>query len=149
MWAAHKEEYMASAQLFVLHNANAGQDERLNEWYNGVHAIEALKAVEGMTSAARYRFSTVEVLPGTGVDSHRYLTVYELEGDTDEALERVAESLRQFFFGGAAPSADELDGSDSNPLDPSLDLTTMKVGFAIPVMSRVTREEAIAGNNAR
>src|SRR5581483_11566835 len=90
------------------------------------------------TAATRYRISEVELLPGAGIDGHRYLTVYEVEGESDEELVEAADSLRAVFFGGATPSADEARDSTTagNAISPALDLTTIAAGFAVPVMER-------------
>jgi hypothetical protein len=130
---------MPKSLFVVLHDAADGQDDALNKWYDTEHIPDAIAAAPRFVAATRYKFSQVELLPGAGI-GHRYLTVYEVEGETDEELKDAAESLRAVFFGGAVPTADEARGqaTDSSAISPALDLSTIAASFAVPTIERVT-----------
>jgi hypothetical protein len=132
------EDPMPKTLFVVLHNAVEGEDAALDHWYNVEHIPDAVAAAPRFTAATRYRLSDVQLLPGAGVDGHRYLTVYELEGESDQELTEAADSLRAVFFGGATPSADEARSSTTadNAISPALDLASIAASFAVPVMER-------------
>ena len=70
---------MKEAVLVVLTNpVSTEQEEAFNNWYDQVHVPDVLK-VPGFVAARRYRVSDVQ-LEGSGGD-HRYLALYEIEGD--------------------------------------------------------------------
>ncbi len=76
----------------VLTNPAEGLEDEYNEWYDNVHLAEVV-AVPGFKSARRYKLSphqygnTIYGVAGNPDLKHRYLAVYEIEGDVKEAFE--------------------------------------------------------------
>ena len=87
--------------LVVYSNPVEGREDEYNEWYDHTHLGEVC-AVPGITGAARYSLGADD--PAA---PHRYLAIYNLEGDTDaiqaELMERVGS--------GAINMSDALDMS--------------------------------------
>lgn len=99
---------MGDKNLFmVLSNCVAGRDDEFNEWYDNVHLRDVL-ATPGIVSAQRYdvhvRAPMVEgeVPPEP---SHRYLCVYEVDGDLDATMAKLAEAA----MSGKMDMGDTLD----------------------------------------
>ena len=67
---------MTTHQLFVFSNPAAGREDEYNDWYDNTHLGEVLQ-VPGFVAAQRYRVGPALV----GSLPHRYLAVYEIEGD--------------------------------------------------------------------
>lgn len=84
--------------LLALSNPIEGKDEEFRTWYWGTHVPEVL-AVPGFVAAHRYVVPDGVTL---GV-SHRYATLYEVEGSADEARTRL--------FTSGLSSSDALDVS--------------------------------------
>lgn len=68
--------------LLVLSNAQPGEDDAFNEWYDQVHVPEVL-ALPGYRAATRYR---VEPNPTDEHPAHRYVTLYEVDVEPTEAV---------------------------------------------------------------
>jgi hypothetical protein len=94
----------------VFSNPVEGKDAEFNEWYDNVH-IPELMAVPGMLSAKRYALHEAAVygLEGGYRPDHRYLTIYEMEGDVDAIMGRIVESVTK----GEVVMSDSLDLSSS------------------------------------
>ena len=90
----------------VFSNPAAGKDAEFNEWYDNVH-IPQLLEVPGMLSAKRYALKESELyrVPGGQVPDHRYLCVYEMEGDVDTIMTEI----RARVADGRVQMADCLD----------------------------------------
>lgn len=84
---ANKENVVGSRDLYlVFSNPVEGREDEYNEWYDEVHLAD-VQRIPGVVGATRYeyaptRFGEVTAPPTT----HRYLAVYELEGDADDML---------------------------------------------------------------
>ncbi|MEU6644419.1 hypothetical protein ABZ863_17945 [Saccharomonospora sp. NPDC046836] len=72
-------------KLLVFSNARDGRDDEYNEWYNKVHLPDLL-TIPGVRSGARYRVHA----PDAAVPEHRYLAIYDLDGDGDAVLKEIA-----------------------------------------------------------
>jgi hypothetical protein len=71
-------------QFLVFTNPVEGREDEYNEWYDNVH-LGDVQRVPGITGAQR--FELVETDSGDGPPpAHRYLAVYDLEGDAGTAL---------------------------------------------------------------
>ena len=95
-------------------NPVEGKEAEFNEWYDKVHIPELL-AIPGMLSATRYDLRDAEVyrVEGGMPQEHRYLTIYEMEGDADAILAKIMEGV----------SSGEIVMSDS------LDLPSSRMSF--------------------
>ncbi|MGW1029473.1 hypothetical protein ACWD4J_38315 [Streptomyces sp. NPDC002577] len=89
-------------KLLVYSNAREGRDEEFNEWYDKVHLPDLL-SIPGVTAATRYRVQTRD----GEIPEHRYLTIYELEGDP----EAVLQELRSRSASGEFRRSDSVDAS--------------------------------------
>jgi hypothetical protein len=78
----------------VFSNPAEGKDDEFNEWYETVH-IPDLLAVPGMLSAQRYDLYDAEIYRAEGATppEHRYLVIYEMEGDVDAILLKIQEDV--------------------------------------------------------
>ena len=97
-------------QLFlVFSNPVEGRDDEYNTWYDEVH-LGDVRRVPGVVDARRY-----ELLPTAGegapAPAHRYLAVYELDGDGGEVL---AELMKRA-------------GGPELPMSEALDLSTISM----------------------
>jgi hypothetical protein len=90
----------------VFSNPAEGKDAEFNEWYDNVHIPELL-AIPGMLSARRFDLHEAAVYhaPGGVAPEHRYLTIYEMEGDVDVIMAKIMESVAS----GQVHMSDSLD----------------------------------------
>lgn len=82
--------------LLALVNPVEGKDESFRDWYWDTHIHEVL-GLPNFVSAQRYRSS----VPEEAGASHRYATIYEVEGSAAAALGSV--------FGGGLGMSEDLD----------------------------------------
>ena len=68
--------------LVVLTNPVAGKEDEYNRWYSEVHVREVVD-IPGFVSAQRFQLTDAQMGPA---GAHRYLAIYEVEGDPAEAL---------------------------------------------------------------
>jgi hypothetical protein len=74
---------MARTIMAVLSNpSSADQEDEYNSWYDEVHLKELLE-IPGIVGATRYRLSDAA---GPAPTEHRYLALYEVEGDPAAVL---------------------------------------------------------------
>jgi hypothetical protein len=73
---------MSRSVLLVFTNATDGDDAEFNRWYGDVHLAEVLE-VPGIVAAERFALADAQLTPGD--HEHRYLAIYEIEGDPAEA----------------------------------------------------------------
>jgi hypothetical protein len=73
--------------LLAFSNPADGREDEFNEWYDSTHLPDVLQ-VPGVTSGQRY-----ELAPN-GRSPHRYLAVYELEGDPDTVVRELLGRMR-------------------------------------------------------
>ena len=71
-------------KLLVFTNPKTGRDDEYNEWYDQVH-LKDLLDIPGVVGAQRYRLRPTGP-QGTAGPAHRYLAIYELEGDLDPVI---------------------------------------------------------------
>jgi hypothetical protein len=68
--------------LLALTNPVEGREEEFRTWYWGTHIPEILE-LPGFLSASRYR------APESAGFSHRYVTLYEVEGSAEAARDKL------------------------------------------------------------
>ena len=77
----------------VFSNPVDGKDREFNEWYDAVHVPEVL-ATPGMVSAQRFDLRDTEIVRLAGMTpAHRYLLVYEMDGDPDVVMGKIQEAV--------------------------------------------------------
>lgn len=117
---------MSDRKLYlVFSNPVEGKEREFNEWYETTHLREVLSA-PGMLSAQRYELCDAEMMrqareAGMPVPAHRYLIVYEMEGDVDATMAKIQEAV----------AAGQMVMSDS------LDLETVAMSFWSPLGPKV------------
>jgi hypothetical protein len=128
---------MPTLMLAMLTPAE-GREAEFNRWYDEVHAAEAL-STPGLHSITRYKMSDLVLFPGTEI-STQYLTIYELEDDRSETVERVATSLREVFLGGSDTDGRHISEIRFTDL---IDMSDVAAGFAIEVSARRTQSDVL------
>ncbi len=73
---------MSNSVLVVLTNPVAGKEDEYNAWYSDIHLREVVD-IPGFVSAQRFKLADAQMGPA---GDHRYLAVYEVEGDPADAL---------------------------------------------------------------
>ncbi|WP_099021544.1 DUF4286 family protein [Mycolicibacterium palauense] len=75
-------------------NPVEGREDEFNEWYDNVHIPELL-AIPGMVSATRYDLHDSDTyrMEGGLAPEHRYLTIYEMEGDVNTIMAKIVEGV--------------------------------------------------------
>jgi hypothetical protein len=100
----------------VFSNPVEGKEPEFNEWYDNVHLPEVL-ATPGVVSAQRFDTCDTEIVRTAGwTPEHRYLAVYEMDGDPDVIMGKI----------GDAVAAGEMVMSET------LDLQTVRMSFWTP-----------------
>ncbi len=79
---------MSRHVLMVLTNATEGDDAEFNRWYDEVHLKEVLET-PGFVAAERFELSGTQMTEGE--QPHRYLAIYEIEGDPAAAAKTLME----------------------------------------------------------
>ena len=78
---------MSDRTLFVVFTKPVdGMEDEYNKWYDEVHVHDVVK-VPGVESAQRYDLAHPG--SGDGEPAHRYLAVYEIEGDPAAAMNEM------------------------------------------------------------
>lgn len=72
--------------LLVMTNCAPGQEEEFNTWYQDTHLKEVLE-VDGFVGAQRYEITDAQL--SEDERPHRFLAIYEIEGDADKAFENL------------------------------------------------------------
>jgi len=88
--------------------SSAEDEDEFNRWYDEVHIPEVMSAVPSIVAAARYRCADPVAMVASGLPTHRYLAIYEL--DTADVT-------------GAAAALEAAVGQGTIVLSPALDLT--------------------------
>jgi hypothetical protein len=90
----------------VFSNPVEGKEEEFNKWYDAVHLPEVL-AIPGMRSAQRYAIRETDITHHSELakPAHRYLLVYELEGDANAVMTKLQEAA----LAGKLHMSDALD----------------------------------------
>ncbi|QSE92107.1 hypothetical protein JWS13_27465 [Rhodococcus pseudokoreensis] len=113
---------MAKGILLVLSNATeTGNEEEFNRWYNEVHAPEIVQRGAAV-SFRRFKSSGVPLGKGIPEPGQEYACVYEIEAETVEDVEAIAQRLEQ--------TKDQSQG-----VSPDMDLTSVRASFMVPVTS--------------
>ncbi len=101
---------MSDNGLFlVFSNPVEGRDGEFNEWYDTVHAPEVL-AIPGILSAQRFDLEEPDGADAAPpAPSHRYLTVYEVDGDVGKIMSSLAEAATS----GKMTMSDSLDAANA------------------------------------
>ena len=73
---------MAKSMFVVKSNPLEAREDEYNDWYDNQHVSEVL-AVPGFVSAQRFVLADMNA---NEVTVHRYLAIYEIEGDLGSAL---------------------------------------------------------------
>jgi hypothetical protein len=98
---------MTDRTLFVVFTKPVeGLEDEYNKWYDEVHIHDVVK-VPGVVSAQRYDLAH----PGPGGEqpTHRYMAIYEIEGDPANAMEEMMAR----FLTDNMPGSDALDLSET------------------------------------
>ena len=77
--------------LVVFSSPSDGAEDAYNNWYTNQHLQEVVE-IPGFVAAQRYELTDAQV-PGFPTSSHRYLSIYEIEGDPAQALEHLMAEL--------------------------------------------------------
>jgi hypothetical protein len=80
---------MARSVLLVFTNATDENDEEFNRWYDEVHMKEVTET-PGFIGCERFEISDEQM--DSGERKHRYLAIYDIEGDPAAALKALKES---------------------------------------------------------
>lgn len=113
---------MSTHILLVLANPTLGNEHEFNDWYTNRHLDEVL-AIPGFVAARRFEL-TDQQLPGFPAGSHRFLALYEIEGDLDAALDALHERVE----------------SGAMVLSTSMDRKSAAPWAFTPITDRITRE---------
>jgi hypothetical protein len=89
------------ALLFAFSNPVEGREDDFNTWYDDVHLPDVLK-IPGVMSARRYTLA-----PGAR-SPHRYLAVYEVDGDPGAVLKTLFAGMKS----GEIPMSDAIDAAN-------------------------------------
>ena len=94
----------------VFSNAIEGRDDEFNDWYDNVHVPDLL-GIPGVLSAQRYDLldTAISRNPAMPSPTHRYLCIYEMEGDVDAIMAKVQESV----MSGGIVMTDAMDVMES------------------------------------
>ena len=76
---------MANSIFVVLTNPVEGREDEFNQWYSDIHVREVVD-IPGFVSAQRFALSDAQ---SAGAGPHKYLAIYEVEGDPAAALEAL------------------------------------------------------------
>lgn len=80
---------------FVFSNPIAGMDDEFNDWYDNVHLPDLL-SIPGIVSAQRFALWDAAIVRDAGwTPEHRYMVVYEIDGDPDEIMSRVRQAVAE------------------------------------------------------
>jgi hypothetical protein len=102
--------------------ASPAEEDAYNQWYTEKHITDVVAAVPAVVKATRYKLSK-DIGSATGAPTNpcSYVAIYEIEGETPEALKSVSEAL------SAAIGAGRVD------ISPTLDLATIQTSYATPI----------------
>jgi hypothetical protein len=93
-------------RFLVFTNPSEGREDEFNTWYDKVHLRDVV-AVPGITSVQRYELAPRRSEPDATSPTHRYLAVYELDGDPEPVLAEIARRVET----GEMVISDSLDRS--------------------------------------
>jgi hypothetical protein len=109
-------------------NPKPGREDEYNAWYDNEHLPDVV-GIPGYVSGRRYRLSDYQ-RPHLPASRHRYLTIYEIEGDLGEI----------FAAREAAMRTSTVRETSSDSVNPDYQGYT---GYLwVPMAPRLTHEEA-------
>ncbi len=116
-----------SLMLTFSSPASPEQEADYNRWYSEKHIREVVANVPGVVGATRYKIEKA-VTTGTGSTPHPrdYVAIYELEAETEEDMQAVADALM------AALKEGKID------IDSTLDRASLQSSFVRPITDRVS-----------
>lgn len=108
----------------VFSNPVEGKEDEFNEWYDNVHLPEVL-ATPGMRAAQRFALLETDITHNSVLPkpAHRYLLVYEMEGDVDATMAKIQEAAL----------------SGTMHMSDALDLETVSMSFWSPIGAKVVK----------
>jgi hypothetical protein len=116
---------MAGALLIVFSNPTEGCDEdEFNRWYAEVHVPDILR-MGGARVGRRYQAAGVPLLPGLP-EPGRYAAIYEVEADTVEQIQEIAQSMQAALGRGGAD------------ISPTFDLASAQAAWLLPISEDIT-----------
>jgi hypothetical protein len=94
--------------FMVFSNPVEGKEPEFNQWYEAVH-VPQLLATPGFVSAQRFDVHerAADREAGLPPPAHRYVAIYEIEGDIDATMAAVGEAM----LDGRLDMGDSLDRS--------------------------------------
>ena len=117
---------MPRSLMLVFSSATSPeQDAEYNEWYNNKH-LQDVVALPGIVGATRYKLEKKVGLDGIPVSGSEYLAIYEIEGDSVEAMESAKQALAEGLEKGTVD------------VSPALDFTSLQTDFARQITERVS-----------
>lgn len=96
---------MPKFRMIMLSRALPGRSEDYQRWYDDTHIPEMLQ-VPGIVAAQRFRV----VRNVAGETTYPYCTIYEMEGDSPDA---VLGAMFQAMQGGKVTMSDTVDPTDA------------------------------------
>jgi hypothetical protein len=84
----------------LFSNATPGAEEEYNDWYTNTHLDDVL-AVPGFVAAQRFVITDARRQEGDPEPEHKYLAVYEIEGDVEAAFGALAASRPNMYVSPA------------------------------------------------
>jgi hypothetical protein len=116
--------------FLVLSNPTEGREVEYNEWYEKVHLPDVL-SVPGVAAAQRYRLAPMAEGSPIPAAAHRYLAVYQLDGDPADVIQQFLDRV----------------GSGAMVLSESLDLAGVAMHAWVACGARQEAERAPAGES--
>ncbi len=95
-----------------------------NDWYTNKH-LKDVVALPGIVGATRYKLEDAVSLDPIPTSNSKYVAIYEIEGDSVEAMNAAKQALAD---GMAAGTVD---------MSPALDPASLQVDFARQITDRV------------
>jgi hypothetical protein len=112
---------MTTTHFIVFSNPVEGEEDEYNRWYDDVHLPDVV-AVDGVVAGQRYEHVPVES-EGGARPTHRYLAIYELDGDPNTVLKTFTEQV----------------ASGQMPLSEGMDMTTIAMAMWQPRGDRIQK----------
>ena len=113
-----------SLMLVYSSPTSAEQEAEYNDWYTNKHLAD-VTALPGIVAATRYKLEKSVGLEGIPQSGCTYLAIYEVEGDTVEAMEAAKQALAEGLEKGTVD------------VSPALDATALQTDFARQITDRV------------
>jgi hypothetical protein len=113
--------------LMMVHSSPTSpeQEAEYNDWYTNKH-LKDVVALPGIVGATRYKYEKTVGLDGIPTSTCSYLAIYEIEGDTVEAMEAAKQALADGLAKGTVD------------ISPALDATGLQTDFARQITDRVS-----------